>query len=65
MLFTQKNRDNIEICRQANGGELPDKKSIVIVKGTKKEGDTVFANLIRAQDQKIFMKLSEIKNLTS
>ena len=65
MLFTQKNRDNIEICRQANGGSLPGKKSIVIVKGTKKEGDTVFANLIRAQDQKIFMKLSEIKNLTS
>ena len=65
MLFTQKNRDNIEICRESNGGSLPDKKSIVIVKGTKKEGDTVFANLIRAQDQKIFMKLSEIKNLTS
>ena len=65
MLFTQKNRDHIAICREANGGSLPDKKSIVIVKGIKKEGETVFASLIRAQDQKIFMKLSEIKNLTS
>ena len=65
MLFTQKNKDNIAICRESNGGSLPDKKSIVIVKGVKKEGDTVFANLVRAQDQKIFMKLSEIKNLTS
>ena len=44
-----------------NNGELPSKKSIVIVKGMKKGGDTVFANLIKTQDQQIYMKLSEIK----
>tara|TARA_R110002020_G_scaffold2759_1_gene12960 strand:- start:4451 stop:6901 length:2451 start_codon:yes stop_codon:yes gene_type:complete len=65
MMFTQKNRDNIANCRRDNGGTLPVKKSIVIVKGIKKDGDAVFADLISIQDQKIFMKLSEIKNLTS
>jgi hypothetical protein len=61
MIFTQKNRDNIANCRRDNGGVLPAKKSIVIVKGIKKDGDTVFADLVRVQDQKIYMKLSEIK----
>ena len=61
MLFTQKNKDHIEACKTMNNGELPSKKSIVIVKGMKKEGDTVFANLIKTQDQQIYMKLSEIK----
>ena len=65
MIFTQKNRDNIANCRRDNGGTLPVKKGIVIVKGVKKDGDTIFADLVRIQDQKIFMKLSEIKSLTS
>ena len=65
MIFTQKNRDNIANCRRDNGGMLPIKKGIVIVKGIKKDGDTIFADLVRVQDQKIFMKLSEIKGLTS
>lgn len=61
MLFTQKNKDHVEACKTMNNGELPSKKSIVIVKGMKKGGDTVFANLIKTQDQQIYMKLSEIK----
>lgn len=61
MLFTQKNKDHIQACKTMNNGELPSKKSIVIVKGTKKDGDTIFANLIKTQDQQIYMKLSEIK----
>ena len=61
MVFTQKNRDNIANCRRDNGGTLPVKKGIVIVKGTKMDGDTIFADLVRIQDQKIYMKLSEIK----
>jgi hypothetical protein len=65
MLFTQKNRDNIANCIRDNGGMLPIKKGIVIVKGIKKDGGTIFADLVRVQDQKIFMKLSEIKGLTS
>ena len=65
MIFTQKNRDNIANCKRDNGGTLPIKKGIVIVKGIKKDGDTIFADLVRVQDQKIFMKLSEIKGLTS
>ena len=65
MLFTNKQRDNIQICRDANGGELPSKTSIVIVKGVRKDGDAIFADLIKVQYQKIYMKLSEIKKLDS
>jgi DNA polymerase-3 subunit alpha len=39
-----------------------EKKNIVIVKGTKKE-NAVFAEIIAIQDQKIYMKLSELKKI--
>ena len=61
LMFTNKNNDNIQKCRDMNDGALPAKGSIVIVKGQKMEGDTIFADLIKVQDQKIYMKLSEIK----
>jgi len=62
---SRKRNDTIANCKRDNGGILPIKKSIVIVKGIRKDGDTIFANIAIAQEQKIFMKLSEIKNLTS
>jgi DNA polymerase-3 subunit alpha len=52
--------DNIEECKTMNSG-LPEKGNIVIVKGVKKE-DAVFANLIAIQDNKVYTKLSELKN---
>ena len=61
MIFTNSKRDNIQICRDMNGGSLPEKGNIVIVKGKMKDGDTIFADIIKVQDQKIYMKLSEIK----
>ena len=61
LMFTNKHKDNIQICRDSNGGSLPVKGNIVIVKGTRMDGDSFFADLIKVQDQKIYMKLSEIK----
>jgi DNA polymerase-3 subunit alpha len=52
--------DNIKECDTMNNG-LPEKGNIVIVKGNKKE-DAVFANLIAIQDNKVYTKLSELKN---
>ena len=52
--------DNIKECETMNNG-LPEKGNIVIVKGNKKE-DAVFANLIAIQDNKVYTKLSELKN---
>jgi len=52
--------DNIKECDTMNNG-LPQKGNIVIVKGNKKE-DAVFANLIAIQDNKVYTKLSELKN---
>ena len=60
-MFTNKHKDHIQMCRDSNNGALPAKGNIVIVKGTRMDGDTIFADLIKVQDQKIYMKLSEIK----
>ncbi len=51
--------DNIEECKTMNNG-LPEKGNIVIIKGTKKD-ESVFANLISIQDNKVYTKLSELK----
>lgn len=54
-------KDKIEECKNLNT-KLPQKGNIVIVKGTKKN-DCIFGNLIAIQDQKIYTKLSQLKNL--
>jgi DNA polymerase III alpha subunit len=52
---------NLKGCEKVNDG-LPQKDNVVIVNGVKKE-DATFANTIGIQDQKVFTKLSELKNL--
>jgi len=56
MIFKNK----LEECKSLNNG-LPKEGDIVIVCGTKMEDDTVFADLIAAQQNKIYTKLSELK----
>ena len=48
-------------CEEINGGKLPSKGNIVIVRGVKKE-DAIFANVIGIEDQSVYTKLSEIPN---
>jgi len=43
-------------------GKLPNKDDIVIIKGLKKD-DAVFIDDIGIQSQKIFTKLSELKDI--
>jgi hypothetical protein len=57
LLFQQ----NLESCEGMNGGQLPSKGNIVIVRGIKKD-DAVFANVIGVEDQQVYTKLSEIPN---
>ena len=52
---------NLEGCKKVNNG-LPQKDNVVIINGVKKE-DATFANQIGVQDQKVYTKLSELKNL--
>ena len=54
--------DKIDSCKTLNGNKHPEKGNIVIIKGIKRE-DCIFADLIAIQDHKIYMKLSEIKNI--
>jgi len=60
-------KDKIDECASQNGG-LPEEANMVIVKGVKKGGNgkygsTIFADLIAVQDQTIYTKLSQIKNI--
>jgi len=52
---------NLKGCEKVNNG-LPQKDNVVIINGVKKE-DATFANQIGVQDQKVYTKLSELKNL--
>jgi DNA polymerase-3 subunit alpha len=50
----------IEECQERNANELPKEKNIVVVKGQKQEDNTVFANSITIQTNKIYTRFSEI-----
>src|SRR5882724_10091636 len=52
--------DKLQDCKDLNNG-LPKEGDIVIVRGTKMEDDTVFATTIASQQNKIYTKLSELK----
>lgn len=56
MLFN----DKIEETKEINGGEMPQEDSIVYIRGVKK-GDSIFANTFSIQDQKIYLRLAELK----
>jgi DNA polymerase-3 subunit alpha len=58
MIFSFKKDE----CEKINEG-LPKKKNIVIVTGKKMDDDMIFANTIGIQENKIYTKLSEIKDL--
>lgn len=52
----------IEESKLINGGRVPAKEDIVIIRGLKKD-DAVFIDNIGIQSQKIFTKLSELKDI--
>ena len=54
--------NDIEYNKTLNNNKGYEKNNIVLVKGTKKNEKTVFANLVAIQDHKIYMKLSELKS---
>jgi DNA polymerase III subunit alpha len=54
--------DSLEECKVLNGGRLPKANDIVIVTGVRKGEDTIFANLIATQQNKIYTKLSDLKD---
>jgi len=53
--------DRIDEMKNINGNKPFEKGNIVIAKGVKKE-DCIFADIVAIQDQKIYMKLSELKH---
>jgi DNA polymerase-3 subunit alpha len=53
-------KDKLESCRTLNNG-LPKEGDIVIVCGTRMDEETMFADLIASQQNKIYTKLSELK----
>lgn len=54
--------DSLDECKALNGG-LPKENAIVIVHGVRKGDDCVFANTIAAQQNQIYTKLSDLKDV--
>lgn len=61
MIFNGKMGDKMDQCKKDNNG-LPKEKNIVVIKGIKKDGDVIFADMITVQDCKIYTRLSELKD---
>jgi DNA-directed DNA polymerase III PolC len=59
MLFNYGDNRNIDICKN-NNGRLPKAGDLVIIDGTKKDGDTVFAEVVGIQNIGIFTKISQL-----
>jgi len=60
MVFNSKKGPLMDDCIAQNKG-IPKKDSICIIKGQKQE-DTMFAEIVSVQSNKIYTKLSELKN---
>lgn len=61
MLFEQKRNDTFQVFKDTIGKKI-EEESIIIVEGTKKSGDAIFANRIELVDEKVYLKLSELKD---
>jgi hypothetical protein len=48
--------------KSINGNKNFEKGNIVVINGIKKE-DAIFADIVSIQDQKIYMRLSELKKI--
>jgi len=57
MLFNER----LNKCKRDNGGIYPQKDSIIVVKG-KTVDDAVFADIVAVQNNKVFTKLSDLKD---
>lgn len=53
--------DAYESWKAYNGGKNPEQNQIVIIKGSKKDMDTVFAESFHVQSNKVYTKLSDLK----
>ena len=54
--------DKIDDMKSINGNKNFEKGNIVVINGIKKE-DAIFADIVSIQDQKIYMRLSELKKI--
>lgn len=61
MVFNNQYSTNMDNCIEMNGG-VPQKKSIVVVRGKVKNSDSVFAEIVSVQSNKIYTKLADLKN---
>ena len=52
----------LDSSKEMNGDKHPKENEIVIIKGTKQDDNTVFANLYAIQSNNVYTKLSDLKN---
>lgn len=59
MLFNAGKNKNVDRCKESNG-RLPEANDVIVVTGTKKDGNTIFAETIGIQKTDIFMRVSQL-----
>lgn len=58
LMFDTERHSNIELCKE-NNGRLPEEGDIVVCRG-KKNKNAIFVNACGIQENKVFMKISEL-----
>lgn len=59
MIFGGKS-NKLDQCKEMNNGRFPGEGAIIIVEGTKKDGNCIFADKITAQNIEVFLKISQL-----
>ena len=62
-LFSSARRDKVAECKENNGGKLPEEGDILVIKGTKKDGNACYIENLGIQSAKIYIALREIKDI--
>jgi len=61
-IFSSKKWDKLEECKKDNDGNLPKEGDVLVIKGTKKDGNACYVDKLGIQTAKIYMALRDIKD---
>ena len=61
-IFSSQKWDKLAECKKDNGDKLPDEGDVVVIKGTKKDGNACYVDKLGIQTAKIYMALRDLKD---
>jgi DNA polymerase-3 subunit alpha len=61
-IFSSEKWDKLAECKKDNGDKLPAEGDVVVIKGTKKDGNACYVDKLGVQTAKIYMALRDLKD---